>query len=814
MATILIVDDHVLNREFLLALLSYGGHRLLAARDGAEGYRLAHAEYPDLIIADILMPKMNGYEFVTHIHADPALASIPIIFYTAAFREREAEVMALTCGVRWVLPKPSEPEIILQTVQEALRLPATTRVPVPSLPSVLPPKGRPLSVMDRHLTAYLEEIETSSDLLSEIARNDAACKRQELEHLTQRLSHSLSSLQAVSLRLTALIDLGIELASERDSTDLMAAGCRIAQHICVARYAVIGILDDDGRRLRDCVTRGFDDEAAAGLDVSLSFSCLLHSLAEARSPRRMCNAGGDPQSIGLPASHPPVHSFLGVAIASSERTYGWLYLADKLGAEEFGEIDERSAVTVAAQLAVAYENLVLFEKIRQQHEQLLNEMEERKRYQARIEYLANHDPLTDLANRNLLGDRIKQAMLQTRRTGGMLALLFLDLDRFKEINDSFGYAYGDALLKATADRLCKIMRAGDTVARQGGDEFIILLTNLENLQDVINVANKIINGFSQPFLIENRPLYMSASIGATVYPDDSDDLQTLLQNADTAMYRAKAEQSSKFRFYSRDMSARALERAALESALRRAIEREEFELFYQPKVCIDDGQICGAEALIRWHHPEAGMIPPIRFIPLAEETGLIVPIGEWVSRTACLQNKAWQAAGLPKVCVAVNLSARQFRHAQLVPSLASALQDSGLDARFLELELTESLVMNNAEQFVAKLHDLKAMGIRLSIDDFGTGYSSLCYLKRFPIDSLKIDQSFVRDIVTDPDDAAITRSVISLGHSLNLKVIAEGVETEAQMTYLQSHRCDEMQGYYFSEPVPAQEFARILGRRP
>lgn len=809
MATILIVDDHVLNREFLLTLLSYGGHQLFDAADGVEGLKLVRDKHPDLIIADILMPNMNGYEFVTQLHADPTTAVIPVIFYTAAFRENEAKVMAATCGVRWVLPKPSEPETILQTVHEALKLPPGTSAPAATLRA--PPLSQQrLSTIDRQLTGYLEEIETSSDLLSEILHDGVTSKRQDPEHLTQNLSKSLSSLQAVSLRLTALIEVGIELAAERDATRLIEVACRAAQGICVAKCAVIGVLDDEGKRLSRLITLGFDDKTRDKFDRLAPAIGLVHRLIKQPSPHRLANANGKPRDIGLPGWHPPVHSLLSVTIASRERTYGCLYLADKLGADEFNEIDERTAVTIAAQLAVAYENLELFEKSRQQHEQLCSEMEERKKYQTRIEYLANHDPLTNLANRNLLGDRLKQAMLQTQRLGGVLALLLLDLDRFKEVNDSFGHDFGDTLLKAMAERLGTIVRAGDTVARQGGDEFIILLTNLKDVQDVLHTVDKIIHVFSRPFLIENHPLYMTASIGATVYPDDSEDLQTLLQNADTAMYRAKAEQTSSFRFYSPDMSMRAQERIALEHALRLAIEREEFELYYQPKVSLDDGRICGSEALIRWHHPDHGMISPLSFIPLAEETGLIVQIGEWVFRSACIQNKAWQAAGLPPVSVAINLSARQFRHAELVRSLSNALHDSGLDAQYLELELTESLVMNSAELFITKLRNLKDLGIRLSIDDFGTGYSSLSYLKRFPIDSLKIDQSFVRDIATDPDDAAITRSVISLGHSLNLTVIAEGVETEAQRTFLHDHRCDQMQGFYFSEPVPAQDFALVL----
>jgi diguanylate cyclase (GGDEF)-like protein/PAS domain S-box-containing protein len=439
-----------------------------------------------------------------------------------------------------------------------------------------------------------------------------------------------------------------------------------------------------------------------------------------------------------------------------------------------------------------------------------SDISEHKAYEEHIGFLANHDALTNLANRNLLSDRIGQAILHARREGRMLALLFLDLDRFKDVNDCFGHSVGDALLMAVAERLRKLVREDDTVARQGGDEFIILFTHFQHQQDIVNVAAKLIKAFSEPFLIDGHELHMSASIGATVFPGDGDDAQTLLRNADTAMYRAKEENGNAFQFYSQEMSERAIERSLLENALRQATDRGEFEVFYQPQVDIATGRILGVEALLRWHRPEFGLIPPARFVPLAEETGLIVPIGEWVLRTACAQNKAWQDAGLPPCCLSVNLSARQFKQPDLAGMVGTVLKETGLEPQYLDLELTESLVMSGAEQFINKLQELSSMGVRLSIDDFGTGYSSLSYLKRFPINTLKIDQSFVRDIVTDVDDAAITRSIISLGHSLNLKVIAEGVETGAQLAYLRRHGCDEMQGYLFSRPVSADEFAQML----
>ncbi|WP_151634155.1 EAL domain-containing protein [Noviherbaspirillum aerium] len=1116
MATILIVDDHVLNRQFLMVLLGYSGHRLLEAASGAEALEQAAKGRPDLVITDILMPNMDGYEFVTRLRAMPSVAATPVIFYTAAHHDREASLVAMSCGVRWILPKPSDPELILKTVQEALgqtahNLPAALAGPAP-----VEPAHR--SGLDDQLSEYLVELEASSTLMSEIAlegqaRGDSGSA--ELQHIAQRLANALSSLQGVSLRLTALIELGIELTAERAPRRLLEISCRVVRDICVARYSAIGILAKDRRRLEHFMTCGLDENAVAQLALPVPDAGILGKVLARRAPCRISNPDGVPERLGLPSGHPPVHSILAVPVASQEKTYGWLYLANKLGAAEFTEVDERAAATVAAQLAVVYDNLILYSEIEHQHallkkevsdrkqaqealrrtlrartvmaecnhvmvhardertllqdmcrtvveagryqmawigytgedgtltpvahagsvpgmdgielehasrfasgtvsnvasalvdrharpwvvidmtgtdgavdtlpepaavslplkhqEQLFGvltiyeqdagafdseqiamleeladdisygvaslrtkrarekaetdlrvteeklssildsidnvvwsatdrgfiylnsivenlygrpiedffrdrdlwfesvhpedraamragharlahtanltheyrivrpdntirwveerarairdergrllrydgiaiDISERKQYEARIEYLADHDALTSLANRNLLGDRITQAMAHARRNAQMLALLFLDLDRFKSVNDSLGHMLGDNLLLEVSNRLRQVVREGDTVARQGGDEFIILLTDIQRPQDVAAVAQKIFDVFEKPFLVKNHELFITTSIGATLYPDDGEDIQTLLRNADTAMYRAKEEQGNAFQFYSAEMSVRALERASLERALRRALERNEFELFYQPKVDVPSGRIIGAEALIRWHHPDMGLVPPTRFIPMAEEIGLIVPIGNWVIQTACAQNRAWQDAGLPPISISVNLSARQFNQEGLVQSVADALDSMGLEAHHLELELTESIVMNSAELFINKLHELQNLGVQLSIDDFGTGYSSLSYLKRFPLHHLKIDQSFVRDLATDADDAAITSTVISLGHSLNLRVIAEGVETEEQVAFLREHQCDEMQGYFFSKPLPAGEFAHLLQR--
>ncbi len=1117
MATILIVDDHILNREFLTTLLGYGGHRLLEARDGLEGLAVMRAEHPDLVIVDVLMPKMDGYEFVIQMQSEYGIASTPIIFYTATYREREATVMAQACNVRWVLPKPSEPGVILKAVHEALGLPMHIADYLPAKVTVNDHIG--FDRVDNQLVDYLIELENSSHQIARLVQDDASLLQEanEIREVAQRLSVSLASLQTVSLRLTSLIDLGIELAAERDPIRLLEAGCRVAGRICAAQSVVVAMYEPASSIAHHLACCGIDEVVKTMLLVT-PLSGTLAGLMEGSAMVSLSGLSGPPQEAGLPDWHSPVHSFLGIAVASRNRVHGWMYLLNKTGAAGFSEVDQQGAATVAAQLAVSYENLQLYEQI-QFHHQLLTvevaqriEAEEhlgaslrartvmarcnqvmvraldessmldqmcravveigayrmawiayvgpdgellpvaqagasdikmrffpsnwardeqgwtpaatalrtgvtgmvsdvlailplqawqekarargyrcamslplhdgrkvfgvfticagiahafdarqidmfeelvrditygvihlrnkegradaerslkasednlskilesidnvvwshsgsrllylnpvveqvygrraeefftdpklwfmvihpddvmrvrnrrakllengnltqeyrilrpdgtirwiedrskavrdangkvlrfdgveiditgRKEDEARFVHMANHDSLTGLANRNLLSDRLTQAMMQARRTNQLLAVLFLDLDRFKEVNDSGGHVLGDALLKAVAVRLCETIRDNDTVARQGGDEFIMLLANLHTQAEVIIVVDKILAAFVPPFFVEGQKLFISISAGVTVFPNDSDDAATLLRNADYAMYGAKEQDGISVQYYSREMGVRSIERADLEGRLRTALDKHEFTVHYQPKVNIDTECIIGTEALIRWPQADGSMISPGIFIPVAEEIGQITQIGEWVLRTACAQNKAWQDAGLPCISVAVNLSARQFMQPGLLESVRRALGDSGLEARYLELELTESMMMNNAEHFITTLHALKSMGVQLSIDDFGTGYSSLSYLKRFPIDRLKIDQSFIRDIVTDTGDATITRAVIALGHSLNLKVIAEGVETAEQLAFLRANQCDEIQGYYFSRPLAAGALAGLLGK--
>jgi len=423
--------------------------------------------------------------------------------------------------------------------------------------------------------------------------------------------------------------------------------------------------------------------------------------------------------------------------------------------------------------------------------------------QERLHYLAHHDMLTGLPNRVLLGDRLSHAMVQARRNNQLLAVMLLDLDRFKTINDTLGHALGDELLRLVSTRLTGCLREGDTAARFGGDEFVIVLENLSHVDGCLAVADKILRALAQPFSIGGRELFVTASLGITFYPfDDADEMESLLRQADTAMYRAKDGGRNGYRLFSHDMLALAMERLDLEGALRYALERGQFLLHYQPQIRLDTGEVVGMEALLRWQHPELGLIPPDRFIPLLEETGLIVAVGEWVLQTACRFNQTLQNAGLPPIRVAVNLSARQFRDKSLINMVARALRESGQAPQSLDLEITESLLMENVSVAAETLKTLRGMGVHISMDDFGTGYSSIAYLKRFTITGIKIDQSFVRDLLIDNGAVALVQGIIAMANALHLNIIAEGVETKEQLALLRDQGCREAQGYLIARPLP------------
>lgn len=440
----------------------------------------------------------------------------------------------------------------------------------------------------------------------------------------------------------------------------------------------------------------------------------------------------------------------------------------------------------------------------------INDITERKKREETLLRLATHDTLTGLPNRTLLKDRLDWAISHAQRNQTLAALLFMDLDRFKTINDTLGHNIGDQLLKYVANRLKNCVREEDTVARLGGDEFVILLNGLPNVEVIEDIAAKILDALSYPIKLENHEVYTSPSIGISVYPRDGNDTDSLLKQADLVMYRAKSQGGNRHLYYMPEIDIPDKGRLDMEAKLRAALENENFTLHYQPRLSLQSGAIVGVEALLRWRHPRLGPISPAQIIPILEDTGLIIPVGEWILRTACQQCKSWQIEGGHDIHVAVNISATQFKQEDFVEQVETILQETGLNPRCLELELTETLIMQNAEEVINCLNRLQALGVRLAIDDFGTGYSSLSYLKHFPINYLKIDRSFVSSITTDTNDRAIVSAIISLAHTLNLKVIAEGVESLEQLSYLSTRKCDEIQGNFFSLPLSARECRKFL----
>lgn len=592
------------------------------------------------------------------------------------------------------------------------------------------------------------------------------------------------------------------LAHTSVQNDLLQTGIEALTKLLEAHYGAIGILDESGE-LKHFVHTGISPEQAQSIGQFPQGKGLLGVVIQENVSLRLDDMSQDPRSIGFPAHHPPMKSLLAVPISHLGRVYGRIYLSDKEGGEVFSKNDEDLAFSFAHSLSLVLDNA--------------REMEEVKRARQSLDYMAHFDALTELPNRTLLKDRIQQAISHAQRNGGMVGILFLDLDNFKVVNDTIGHTLGDVLLKRVAHRIADCLREGDTAARLGGDEFVVMLPDISDAQDAAKVAGKILESLASPFDIDQHEVFISVSIGISIYPNNSKHMDGLLADADGAMYHAKKLGKNNYQFFTPEMNGSAQNYMKLEKHLRRALEQNQFRLYYQPQVDIETGLIIGMEALIRWFSPELGMIAPCDFIPLAEETGLIVSIGAWVLKTACAQAKFWQQNGLP-VRVAVNLSSRQFHQVQnhqqnrhpLLDAVLNALDESGLPPDLLELEITEGILMQHLDTTMEILNTLKSRGVRLSVDDFGTGYSSLSYLKRFPIDTLKIDKSFVNDISTNPSDKAIVAAITVMAQQLKLEVVAEGVESEAQLEFLRELRCHYLQGYYFSKPLPADEVLLLL----
>jgi diguanylate cyclase (GGDEF)-like protein/PAS domain S-box-containing protein len=592
--------------------------------------------------------------------------------------------------------------------------------------------------------------------------------------------------QAMRQRLIA--EFGQQAFASTDVEDVLKRAVELVSVALKSDYCTVLELDREGRQLLMKATAGWPEELKSSPAVPIRPGGRLEYVLSHREPLIIDDLPKDGRFPDSPLLKLGVRSGIQVPIFGTAGTYGILSSHSRADMH-FGPDDASFLQSVANILAVAIE---------------------RKNAQERLERLAQFDSLTGLPNRQLFHDRLLKTIAHARRGGSPMAVLFIDLDRFKLVNDTQGHTAGDRLLQDAAVRLLQCVRSGDTVGRFGGDEFGAIVTDLAKPGDAGVVAQKVLDALSQPFKLEAHDTYVSASIGITLFPADGDNPEALVMNADTAMYRAKEQGRNTYQYFTREMNERALARVRMEAALRRAIERKEFLLHYQPKVDLSSRMICGFEALLRWQHPEKGLVLPGEFVSILEDAGLIVQVGEWVLQEVCSQIRAWEREGLPVKPITVNLSARQFQQKDFEATVRHVLREAQVDPALVEFELTESLLMSDPEGAARTLRGLKGSGVKISVDDFGTGYSSLAYLKRFPIDALKIDYSFVRDITTDPEDAMITLAIIGLAHNLKLKVVAEGVETQEQLELLAANGCDEIQGYRFSVPTTPEACARML----
>jgi len=874
-AKILIVDDEIRNRKLLEALLHSEGYATMSAASGTDALAAVAQHAPDLVLLDVMMPDMDGFQVARKLKSDASTSHIPIIMVTAS-ADRHSRLAGLESGAEDFLNKPVDRAELWLRVRNLLRVKAYgDLLQNQSLLLEQQVQARTASLLEseRRFSTLLRDVELAAVMFDREARI-TFCNAH-LLRLTGWTSDEIvgRSLQEVFLphedtetiaALTALLDdapdawhreneiltrsgerrlmrwsnsllrssagdvigsasIGEDITEQkraeagikrlnrvyavlsrintlivrvRDRAELFKETCRIAVVEGGFRMALVALVDRGTKQIATAASMGVDDELLNGVKNVFSSRTSVPStmVARAISEKRAVvsnDSQNDPQvRLGVQHAAAGVRSIAVLPLIVSDEAVGTLVLyASEI---EFFHADELKLLAeLAGDVAFAIDHI---EK------------------QAKFDYLAYYDALTGLCNRTLFHETLKLALAQASDSGRLVALLCIDLDLFKNVNDTLGHALGDDLLRQFGIRLARCVRSQDTVGRLGGDEFALILSMQKGKDNAVLVANTIRDALREPFDLRGHEVTVTASIGITIHPDDAGDAETLMKYADTAMYGAKQAGRDTFRFFTAQMNTEVLARLELEQALRKALANDEFVLHYQPKVQLRNGRVGGFEALLRWQRPGSGLVMPHAFIPALEEMGLIVSVGSWVISSACKQVARWtESAGYP-VQVSVNVSGRQLVEGDLEGDVAKALADSGIAADQLELELTESSLMANTESNVLILRNLKKRGVQISIDDFGTGYSSLAYLRRFPIDTLKIDIAFIRDVASSPDAASIVRAIVQMAHSLKMEVIAEGVETAAQLSYLRRNGCDQIQGYYFSKPLPLPEAEKMLSK--
>ncbi len=849
MKRILIVDDHPENLYLLRAILQGHGYGVEGARHGAEALAKARQAPPDLLISDLLMPVMDGYTLLRQWKADEGLRRIPFVVYTATYTDPKDERLALDLGADAFIIKPAEPEAFMAQIEAVIAACHSGTLGVPRETALLGQDAN--RQYSQVLVHKLEEKLLQLEQSEQRARQSERALRQERD-LTQRY---LDTVQAIMVALdaeghiTMVNRKGCETLGQAESALLgqnWFATClpqpegmdvrypafkrTMASELGGEKYLESAILCHDGsRRLIAWRNAYLRDETGAivgtlgsGQDIT-ERKAMEDQLRLAGAVSQHCTEGilVTDAEVNIIAVNP---AFTAITGYSREEVLGQNPRMLHSGRQDpafyqelWAELHEngqwRGEIWNRRKSGEIYPELLGISAVHDELGQVVNylavltDIKDFKHIQDELAFLAHHDPLTSLPNRTLFNELLGQAIVRVTRTETQLALLLLDLDRFKNVNDSLGHAVGDRLLVEVAQRLKETLRGVDIVSRIGGDEFNLLLDQLDAPADAGLAAERLIAAIAQPYEIDGNMLYVGASIGITLWPSDAHDIPTLHRNADTALHHAKAEGRGTYRYFAKELAESARARQAMETLLRQAMDEGQLELHYQPQVILHDGRLMGVEALARWNSPTQGAVSPARFIPLAEETGLIVALGDWALKTACQQMRHWLEGADAPSYVAVNVSAMQLTRGNLVESVRAALFDSGIDPGHLELEITESFVMTSPDAAMATLDALKALGVRMAIDDFGTGYSSLAYLKRLPVSRLKVDQGFVRDMLEDANDLAIVTAVISLGHSLGLDVLAEGVETEAHAEKLRLLGCDAAQGWLYGRPGPASALA-------